>query len=953
MGTLELTSRWCRGFNFRRTVYPAVVCGTYIAVFAVSCWLTPDPHFLTEVTSWNLAAGLNLGLLLGYGLQYAPVVFVAHLLAAFLQKGETITAWHAVFAIFGMTGLYALATIAVHKIENHLDFDFADQRHLTAIALVAPVAAVAISGMLALAWALTGLITWSEISDTVLRGSLGHVSGFLLITPLVVLSREWFNSWSEGKSQGTFMSDTAATELENLLSWPLALIALPLVACFYFIIGSSVSDGFLLFCFISLPLLAVSLRFGLYGTSISLVVIGFIAVSKAQAGDWTNMMSELVIIAAGSNALGVGLLVSERHQQRTTMVRQAALLNSVKFATEQLLGMTDREKNVNEVLRQLAREAKVSRIYVLENRYDASNVDRPVVYECWASPNLREEGYGRLNAIRNKEIRRQASALAEDQALQFRTKDLPEDEQPVLFSLGIQVGIILPIFADGRWWGCLGLDQCSTDDLWPEPEVNALKATAHVLGALLAHANVEQQFRQFTGNIPAVFWIASPNALQKTYVSPAYEQIWGRPCESIYENPLSWVGAVYHKDYTRVRAAIDNKKGEEYDEEYRIVRPDREVRWIRDTAVPVRDASGQVSRVVGIAQDITAQKEAEERLRATSKLLSTLIDNLQVGILVENDFRHVMHVNEAFCNMFDVKLDPESRLGMDPRLILKQQPSHGKRMDQIIKNALPCRGEELATNDGRIFNRDYIPLSIDGTSNLHLWQYEDITERRRSEGQVRSSLKEKEVLLKEIHHRVKNNLQIISSLLNLQSMQIRDPHTAQVFRDSQSRVKAMALVHERLYQSADLARIDFSGYVQDVTNHLLRSYQTGPHGIRLRLDVDPVALNIDTAVPCALIINELVSNSLKYAFPNGRKGEIRIRLAQVDREHLNLLISDNGVGFPEAVSFETTESLGLQLVRSLVEQISGTVQYRNGSGTEFDITFRPIANERKSELVRG
>ena len=125
------------------------------------------------------------------------------------------------------------------------------------------------------------------------------------------------------------------------------------------------------------------------------------------------------------------------------------------------------------------------------------------------------------------------------------------------------------------------------------------------------------------------------------------------------------------------------------------------------------------------------------------------------------------------------------------------------------------------------------------------------------------------------------------------------------------------------------------------------------HVFPLRLDVDPVALNIDTAVPCALIINELVSNSLKYAFPNGRQGEIRIRLAQVDREYLNLVISDNGVGFPETVSFETTESLGLQLVRSLVEQISGTVQYRNDSGTEFDITFRPIVNERRSELVRG
>src|SRR5262249_34592522 len=162
-----------------------------------------------------------------------------------------------------------------------------------------------------------------------------------------------------------------------------------------------------------------------------------------------------------------------------------------------------------------------------------------------------------------------------------------------------------------------------------------------------------------------------------------------------------------------------------------------------------------------------------------------------------------------------------------------------------------------------------------------------------------------------------NNLQIISSLLNLQSMRHRDPQTALVCRDSQSRVKAMALVHERLYQSADLARIDFGGYVQDVTNHLLRAYQTSPRRLRLQLEVEPVALNLDTAIPCALIINELVSNSLKYAFPAGRPGEIRICLTQVIDDELKLVISDDGVGFPHGVTFDTTNSLGLQLVRSL------------------------------------
>jgi two-component sensor histidine kinase len=162
----------------------------------------------------------------------------------------------------------------------------------------------------------------------------------------------------------------------------------------------------------------------------------------------------------------------------------------------------------------------------------------------------------------------------------------------------------------------------------------------------------------------------------------------------------------------------------------------------------------------------------------------------------------------------------------------------------------------------------------------------------------------------------------------------------------------MALVHERLYQSSDLARIDFAGYVQDVTHHLLRSYQTSQTNIRLSLDVDPVSFNIDTAIPCALIVNEVVSNSMKYAFANRCDGEIRVRLLQESDDNLNLLISDNGVGFPENMSLEKTDSLGLQLVHSLTSQLNGTVQIRNRGGAEVDIRFRPVMSDNRSPVER-
>ncbi len=213
----------------------------------------------------------------------------------------------------------------------------------------------------------------------------------------------------------------------------------------------------------------------------------------------------------------------------------------------------------------------------------------------------------------------------------------------------------------------------------------------------------------------------------------------------------------------------------------------------------------------------------------------------------------------------------------------------------------------------------------------------EVAERKRVEQQMMSSLQEKEVLLKEIHHRVKNNLQVISSLLSLQSENISDRDPARTFRESQDRVRSMALIHEKLYQSRDISHVDFAEYVRSLAAYLARSYVTGP-GIRLVVDIDGIALDIDKAIPCGLIINELVSNSLKYAFPEGRQGEVRIALSR-NGDGYTLLVADSGAGLPPGLDFRNTPSLGLQLVNTLVGQLEGTIELTRGSGTAFTITF--------------
>lgn len=215
----------------------------------------------------------------------------------------------------------------------------------------------------------------------------------------------------------------------------------------------------------------------------------------------------------------------------------------------------------------------------------------------------------------------------------------------------------------------------------------------------------------------------------------------------------------------------------------------------------------------------------------------------------------------------------------------------------------------------------------------------EVAERERAEEHIRASLQEKEVLLKEIHHRVKNNLQVISSLLNLQANSIDDERIYLILRDSQNRVRSMALIHEKLYRSENLAQIDLADYSRDLTAYLFRSQDAHVRGINLNIQADNIFVNVDTAVPCGLIINELVSNSLKHAFPGGQGGQILVVIKSDSDHQITLVIKDDGIGLPPAVNFQETESLGLQLVNSLVNQLNGSIELSSEQGTQFTITF--------------
>ncbi|MGR3178605.1 MAG: histidine kinase dimerization/phosphoacceptor domain -containing protein, partial [Candidatus Anammoxibacter sp.] len=229
-------------------------------------------------------------------------------------------------------------------------------------------------------------------------------------------------------------------------------------------------------------------------------------------------------------------------------------------------------------------------------------------------------------------------------------------------------------------------------------------------------------------------------------------------------------------------------------------------------------------------------------------------------------------------------------------------------------------------------------------SELNKLLQSEITERKRIEEQIKESLKEKEVLLREIHHRVKNNMQIIISLLRLKARKLQNQECVDIFTDCENRIRSMALIHEQLYKSGNLSKINLDAYIRNIIDELQMSYGISKRKIKLNINVSDISLGIDTAIPCGLVVNELISNSFKYAFPEGKEGQITISIISPIGDAIEMIISDNGIGIPENIDFKHTKTLGLELVNGLVvNQLRGTIELNRNRGTEFRIGFKEMA----------
>jgi PAS domain S-box-containing protein len=339
---------------------------------------------------------------------------------------------------------------------------------------------------------------------------------------------------------------------------------------------------------------------------------------------------------------------------------------------------------------------------------------------------------------------------------------------------------------------------------------------------------------------------------------------------------------------------------------------------------------------LGIAiQRIKIREELQTSEETARALLNAMTE---AAFLMDLDGT-IISANEEFCRRLHVSMEDATGIYSFDLLPPEVAARRKQIVEELISTGTPVQFDDV--RNGRYIQNSIYPIfnSQGGIEKLAVFGF-DMTEQKKAEEKIRASLKEKEILLKEIHHRVKNNMQIVSSLLNLQSRYVTDDKIIHILQECQNRIRSMALVHEKLYHSEDLSKINSISYVETLIKDVLRTFGEGTAHININLEIDNVFLDIDIAIPCGLIINELLSNAYKHAFSDRKEGTIGISLHMNKDGQYELQVSDDGIGIPPTIDLETAESLGLQLVNILVKnQLKGTMKMERSSGTHYTIIF--------------
>jgi PAS domain S-box-containing protein len=458
--------------------------------------------------------------------------------------------------------------------------------------------------------------------------------------------------------------------------------------------------------------------------------------------------------------------------------------------------------------------------------------------------------------------------------------------------------------------------------------------------------------------------------------------------ELLQNNQVSFSQLIHPDDRKNVFDKISKAliKKTPYELEYRML-IDGKTKWIWEQGRGVFDEKGEILHLEGLILDISEKKllqqeqqraelaeknnelfqnEIKERKKAEHKLfeqaakLNSIIESSSHMVWTVDKNHRLTSLNSNYTQTI------KATFGLVPKVGDNVRELSISLLDEIsFENLEKLYSEALKGNP------QHTEIPVKTKSGITVWLdihlnpiflekreimeisciASDVTSKKISENLIRASLKEKEVLLKEVHHRVKNNLQVISSILNLQCSYVKDPKVIDVLNESQNRIKSMAFIHESLYRTKDFSKINFEEYLENLSKNLIHSYRVHNNSIDLQLNIDKVYLNLDLAIPCGLIVNELISNALKYAFAGKKKGKIEIK-AVSDTDSLELSVKDNGVGMPEGFDLKNTQTLGLQLVDALAEQMKGVIEMKSekNKGTSYKILINYKPQKTKQNV---
>ncbi len=484
---------------------------------------------------------------------------------------------------------------------------------------------------------------------------------------------------------------------------------------------------------------------------------------------------------------------------------------------------------------------------------------------------------------------------------------------------------------------------------------------------------MEQAFRQNKSRLKIIFETAKDcifikdSSLRYLQINPAMKRLFGVPAsEFVGKTDAELFGA----EKTTLSGRVDQKvlKGEVVEEED-VEFVNGKVRSFHVIKVPLHNESGKVVGIYGIARDISelkrtekALKENEKKYKALYSMVRLMCDNVPDMIWAKDLNKNYIFTNQAICKNLLNARDTEEPLGKNDIFFAKRErdskpdnPNYHtfgeicRDSDTIVmETKKPKRFDEYGNVRGEFLYLDVYKapfwdengklIGTVGCGRDVTQEKELEAEKNKTAGKLQKSLKEKELLLKEVHHRVKNNLQVICSLLTLKAKSIKDEEARKLFEESRDRVRTIAILYEKLHQSNNFGQIDFRRYVKSLTNNLLMSYENRLQKISLKVDIHDVFLDIDRAIPCGLLINELITNSLKFAFPPNQGGEILVKMNNIKNKY-ELIVQDNGIGLPKNVKVGTAETVGMKLVNALAAQLEGNLEVTNTVGVRFRLTF--------------